>query len=63
MRLLPQDPPQMRLPQQSPPVQRELVMSQACLKNAGVEAAQTKCDRLPGLAQQLCYATLYGVNT
>jgi hypothetical protein len=51
----------MSLPQQSPPVERCLLVSQASLENAGVEAAQTRCDTLPGPAQQLCYATLYGV--
>jgi hypothetical protein len=63
MRVLPQDPPQMRLPEQSLPIQRNLLMSQASLSNAGVETAQTSCDYLPGLAQQLCYATLYGIET
>jgi len=26
-----------------------------------VEAAQTACDGLTGLAQQMCYSVLYGV--
>jgi hypothetical protein len=52
----------MRLPPQNPPVQRELLPSQACLENAGVEAAATPCDYLPGLAQQICYAGLYNVH-
>jgi len=60
---LSQDPLLMRLPQQSPPVERNLLMSQARLSNIGVEAAQTPCDYLPGLAQQFCYASLYGVET
>ncbi len=53
----------MRLPAQSPPVQRDLVMSQAYLKDAGVEAAQSPCDSLPGMARQLCYAIEYGIST
>jgi hypothetical protein len=52
----------MRLPPQNPPVQRELLPSQARLGNAGVEAAKTVCDALPGLAQQLCYAGIYNVQ-
>ena len=27
----------------------------------GVQAAQTPCDGLTGLAQQMCYAVLYSV--
>ncbi len=53
----------MRLPPQSPSVFRDLLMSQASLQDAGVEAAQTPCDALPGLAQQVCYALVYGIAT
>jgi hypothetical protein len=28
----------------------------------GVEASQTHCDSLTGLAQQMCYALEYGVS-
>jgi hypothetical protein len=52
----------MRLPPQSPPVQRQLLMSHACLKGIGVEAAQDQCATLQGLAQQLCYSALYGIE-
>jgi hypothetical protein len=52
----------MRLPPQTAPVQRELLMSQCCLKDAGVGAAQDQCATLQGLAQQLCYSALYGVE-
>jgi hypothetical protein len=58
------------LPVQSPPVHRA-DGSQSGLKNqqghqanhscAGVQAAQTPCDGLTGLAQQMCYAYLYSV--
>ena len=29
---------------------------------AGVEASQTVCDNLTGLAQQMCYSVVYGVD-
>jgi hypothetical protein len=29
---------------------------------AGVQSAATPCDKLTGLAQQLCYATLTNTN-
>jgi hypothetical protein len=50
------------LPVQSPPVHRA-DGSQGALENswAGVQAAQTPCDGLTGLAQQMCYAVLYSV--
>jgi hypothetical protein len=59
-----------KLPAQSPPVHRA-GPSQGALENqqghqandscAGVQAAQTPCDGLTGLAQQMCYAVLYSV--
>jgi hypothetical protein len=59
-----------KLPDQSPPVHRA-DRSQGALENqqghqandscAGVQAAQTACDGLTGLAQQMCYAYLYSV--
>ena len=59
-----------KLPAQSPPVYRA-DPSQGALENqqghqanhscAGVQAAQTPCDGLTGLAQQMCYAVLYSV--
>ncbi len=52
----------LRLPVQSPPVSRKLVPGQGHENAAGVEAAQTGCDKLPGTAQQICYA-MKGVNT
>lgn len=58
------------LPVQSPPVHRA-DGSQGALGNrqghqandsyAGVQAAQTPCDGLTGLAQQMCLAVIYGV--
>jgi hypothetical protein len=53
----------LRLPVQSPPVSRGLLTGQGHVDSAGVEAAQTVCDHLTGLAQQQCYATYYHVNT
>ncbi len=52
----------LRLPVQSPPVSREFVTGQGHQNAAGVEAAQSVCDNLTGLAQQMCYATEYGVD-
>jgi hypothetical protein len=58
------------LPVQSPPVHRA-DGSQGALENqqghqandscTGVQAAQTPCDGLTGLAQQMCYAVIFGV--
>jgi len=58
-----------KLPAQSPPVHRT-VQSRNALEDqghetsqggAGVEAAQTVCDNLTGLAQDTCWAVIYGV--
>lgn len=54
--------PRLRLPIQSPPVSRELTARQGYESDAGVEAAQSACDKLTGMAQQMCYALEYGVN-
>jgi len=51
----------LRLPVQAA-VSRELAASQGYENLVGVEAAQTVCDNLTGLAQQMCYAVEYGVN-
>ena len=51
----------LRLPVQAA-VSRELMPGQGYVNAAGVEAAQTVCDNLTGLAQQMCYAVEYGVN-
>jgi len=37
-------------------------MEEAHLGQSGVEASQTACDNLRGLARQMCYATEYGVS-
>jgi hypothetical protein len=50
----------LRLPIQGPPVSRELMTGQGYENADGVEAAQTICNRLTGLAQQMCYASLGG---
>jgi hypothetical protein len=52
----------LRLPVLSPPVSRGPATGQGYQNAAGVEAAQSICDNLDGLAQQMCYATEYGVN-
>jgi hypothetical protein len=58
-----------KLPAQSPPVCRS-VQSRNALEGqghqtsrsgAGVEAAQTVCDNLTGLAQDMCWAIIFGV--
>ena len=53
----------MKLPAQSPPVGRSLWHDRGGGRQhgAGVEASQTACDGLTGLAQQMCYAVSYGV--
>ena len=53
----------MRLPPQSPPVQREPLINQAYLKGTGIEASQSPCDSLQGMARQMCYAIEYGIST
>jgi hypothetical protein len=53
--------PALRLPLQSPPVSRKRVPGQGHENAAGVQAAQTGCDKLTGLQRQYCYA-LKGVN-
>jgi hypothetical protein len=51
----------LRLPAQAA-VSRELMPGQGYVNTAGIEAAQTVCDNLTGLAQQMCYAVEYGVS-
>jgi len=52
-----------RLPVQSPPISRDKQTEAAHLSQSGMEASQTVCDALPSyLAQQMCYATTYGVS-
>jgi hypothetical protein len=51
----------LRLPVQAA-VSRELATGQGYEDSAGVEAAQTVCDNLTGLAQQMCYAVVYDVD-
>jgi hypothetical protein len=54
--------PSLRLPAQCPPVPRELVAGFGRESGGGVEVSQTACDRLTGLAQQMCYAVEYGIS-
>jgi hypothetical protein len=51
-----------RLPIQSPPISRDNRREEAHLSQYGVEASQTACDGLRGLARQMCYAVEYGVS-
>jgi hypothetical protein len=53
----------LKLPVQSQPVIRDTRGGQGYLNGSGVEAAQSVCDGLTGLAQQMCYAVVYGVDT
>jgi hypothetical protein len=59
----------MTLPDQSLPIVRTNLASEANqigpsveAAQTGVIAAQTRCDHLTGMAQQMCYASLYGIN-
>jgi hypothetical protein len=54
----------MKLPIQSPPVLRNVTGQNgpASQGNGGVEASQSACDGLTGLAQQMCYAAIYGIT-
>jgi len=52
-----------RLPAQSPPIRRhEWIEDAYYVESRDVEAAQTVCDDLRGLARQMCYAVEYGVS-
>jgi hypothetical protein len=51
-----------RLPTQSPPVTR-LPAPAGARAGRGLDVAETKCSGLRGLAQQMCYALLYGART
>lgn len=50
------------LPVQGPPVGRGISGAAGSENPDGVEAAQTACDDLTGMAQQMCYAVVYGVE-
>jgi hypothetical protein len=55
--------PTVRLPIQSRPVHRDdWTIPSACETARGVEAAQSLCTDLHGMARQMCYATQYGVS-
>lgn len=53
----------LKLPQQAPPIRRDPSNTQEYARKGGVEAAQTPCDNLTGMARQLCYSSQYGVDT
>lgn len=50
-----------RLPDQSPPINRDKQNKDGYFSESGVAASQSVCDGLTGLARQMCYATEYGV--
>ena len=54
----------LNLPLQCQPVPRDLVIQAATAdRRAGVQPSQIDvCGGLQGLAQQMCYATQYGVS-
>jgi len=54
----------MKLPIQSAPVLRSATdqSGQTSQSSGGVEASQSACDGLTGLAQQMCYAAIYGIT-
>jgi len=53
----------MQLPVQSAPVYRESLTNQAYLNGTNaVESAQSMCDGLTGLAQQICYGLEFGIS-
>jgi hypothetical protein len=55
----------LKLPDQNAPVIRTLTSQghqTGGETGAGVEPAQTRCEGLTGLAEQMCYATLYGIS-
>jgi hypothetical protein len=54
--------PPLKLPLQTPPVQRNSFMTEEHAQDGGVEASQTPCDNLTGMARQLCFASEYGVD-
>jgi hypothetical protein len=52
------------LPVQSPPVVRGIATGQGHQtgdNDTGVQASQTGCEGLTGLAKQMCYSVLYDV--
>jgi hypothetical protein len=57
-----------KLPAQRPPVRRTPQLHnalkdqghQTSQSGAGVEAAQTVCDNLTGMAQDICWAIIFG---
>lgn len=50
----------LRVPGQHPPITRGNLGGEGRQIDFGMEAAQTHCDNLRGLAQQMCYAYQYG---
>lgn len=52
----------LRLPIQNPPVSRKLMPGQGHEGAVGLQRAASPCDKLTGLAQQMCYATETGTN-
>ena len=50
------------LPPQALPVRRDEPLPARSDNAPGVEAAQSACSGLKGLARQMCYATNYGIS-
>ncbi|MQA02534.1 MAG: hypothetical protein GEV07_07360 [Streptosporangiales bacterium] len=50
------------LPVQARPVNRDHYDLAWQESEGGVEAAQSRCSHLRGMARQMCYATQYGVS-
>jgi len=54
--------PMLYVPVQSHPAVRNLVNIGAAVSSDGLQPSQDVCANLRGLAQQMCYATAYGVS-
>ena len=50
------------LPVLAPPVDRRADLAAVIADTSGVVAAQSSCSNLHGMAQQMCYASEYGVT-
>jgi hypothetical protein len=50
------------LPAQALPIRRDQAQPARFDTGPGLEAAQSACSGLKGLARQMCYATNYGIS-
>jgi hypothetical protein len=53
--------PALMLPIQARPVRRSDWTAPSAQGEEGIQAAQSLCDNLTGMAQQLCYCMNYGI--